>query len=98
MKIAVIGSGYVGTVTGTCLAEMGHRVICADLKEGRMNQLQEGRVHFYEEGLESLIRGNLQEGRLSFSTDIQAAVRESEVVFLCIGTPLLHICQVRKLR
>lgn len=89
MKIAVIGSGYVGTVTGTCLAEMGHQVICADLKEGRMNNLQQGKVHFYEEGLESLIRGNRQEGRLNFTTDIADAVRQSDVVFLCIGTPLL---------
>lgn len=89
MKIAVIGSGYVGTVTGTCLAEMGHHVICADVKEGRMKNLQEGRVHFYEEALEPLIRGNREEGRLHFTTDIVQAVRSSEVIFLCIGTPLL---------
>lgn len=89
MKIAVIGSGYVGTVTGTCLAEMGHHVICADVKEGRMRNLQEGKVHFYEEALEPLIRGNREEGRLEFTTDIVRAVRSSEVVFLCIGTPLL---------
>jgi UDPglucose 6-dehydrogenase len=89
VKIAIIGSGYVGTVTGTCLAEMGHQVICADVKEGRMKNLQEGKVHFYEEGLEPLIRGNREEGRLEFTTDIVSAVRQSEVVFLCIGTPLL---------
>ena len=89
MKIAVIGSGYVGTVTGTCLAEMGHTVICADRKEGRMKDLQEGKVHFYEEALEPLIRGNREEGRLTFTTDIVDAVKKSEVVFLCIGTPLL---------
>lgn len=89
MKIAIIGSGYVGTVTGTCLAEMGHQVICADLKEGRMKNLQEGKVHFYEEALEPLIRGNREEGRLEFTTDIVSAVRKSEVIFLCIGTPLL---------
>jgi len=89
MKIAVIGSGYVGTVTGTCLAELGHTVVCADTKEARMRGLQEGRVHFYEKGLEDLLRSNLQEKRLRFTTDIPEAVRESEVVFLCIGTPLL---------
>jgi UDPglucose 6-dehydrogenase len=89
VKIAVIGSGYVGTVTGTCLAEMGHQVICADVKEGRMKNLQEGKVHFYEEALEPLIRGNREEGRLEFTTDIVRAVRTSEVIFLCIGTPLL---------
>ena len=89
MKIAVIGSGYVGTVTGTCLAEMGHHVICADVKEGRMKNLQEGKVHFYEEVLEPMIRRNREEGRLEFTSDIVAAVRASEVIFLCIGTPLL---------
>jgi UDPglucose 6-dehydrogenase len=89
VKIAVIGSGYVGTVTGTCLAEMGHQVVCADVKEGRMKNLQEGKVHFYEEALEPLIRGNREEGRLQFTTDILQAVRSSEVIFLCIGTPVL---------
>lgn len=89
MKIAVIGSGYVGTVTGTCLAEMGHQVVCADLKEGRMKNLQEGKAHFYEEALEPLIRGNREEGRLNFTTDIVQAVRQSDVILLCIGTPLL---------
>lgn len=89
MKIAIIGSGYVGTVTGTCLAEMGHQVVCADVKEGRMRNLQEGKVHFYEEGLEHLIRGNREEGRLEFTTDIVQAVRDSQIIFLCIGTPLL---------
>jgi UDPglucose 6-dehydrogenase len=68
---------------------MGHHVICADVKEGRMRNLQEGKVHFYEEALEPLIRGNREEGRLEFTTDIVRAVRSSEVVFLCIGTPLL---------
>ena len=89
MKIAVIGSGYVGTVTGTCLAEMGHHVVCADVKEGRMKNLQEGKVHFYEEALAPMIRGNREEGRLEFTADIAHAVRVSEVVFLCIGTPSL---------
>ncbi len=89
MKIAVIGSGYVGTVTGTCLAEMGHQVICADVKEGRMKNLQAGNSHFFEEALEPMIRGNLEEGRLNFTTDIPQAVKDSEIIFLCIGTPLL---------
>ena len=89
MKIAIIGSGYVGTVTGACLAELGHHVVCADVKESRMRNLQEGRAHFYEEALEPLIRGNREEGRLAFTTDIVSTVRNAEVVFLCIGTPLL---------
>lgn len=89
MKIAVVGSGYVGTVTGTCMAELGHDVTCADLKEERMNQLQQGNLPFHEQGLEPLIRTNLEEGRLRFTTNIREGVRNSEVVFLCIGTPPL---------
>lgn len=89
VKIAVIGSGYVGTVTGTCLAEMGHTVICADLNEQRMKNLQSGSIHFYEEGLEPLIASGLKNKRLQFTTDVAMAVRESEIVFLCIGTPAL---------
>ncbi len=89
MKIAVIGSGYVGTVTGTCLAELGHQVVCADLNENLMANLQKGIVHFYEEGLETLIRTNLEAERLRFTPDITQAVKDSEVIFLCIGTPPL---------
>ncbi|MGE0199887.1 MAG: UDP-glucose/GDP-mannose dehydrogenase family protein [Candidatus Melainabacteria bacterium] len=89
MKIAVIGSGYVGTVTGTCLAELGHQVICADRNEARMQHLQRGEVNFYEEGLEAMLVANLETGRLSFTTDVEGAVRQSEIVFLCIGTPPL---------
>lgn len=89
MKIAIIGSGYVGTVTGTCLAEMGHQVVCSDVNQTRMHNLQQGLVHFYEEGLEALIKTNLEAGRLSFTTDIPKTVRNAEVVFLCVGTPLL---------
>ncbi|MBY0450580.1 MAG: UDP-glucose/GDP-mannose dehydrogenase family protein [Cyanobacteria bacterium] len=86
MKLAVIGTGYVGTVTGTCLAELGHDVICADVNEARIEKLQQGEMPFFEAGLEPLIRYNVQEGRLRFTTDIKEAVAESEVVFLCIGT------------
>jgi UDPglucose 6-dehydrogenase len=89
MRIAVVGSGYVGTVTGTCMAELGHEVICADVKEERMQNLQKGILPFHEQGLEPLIRTNLEEGRLRFTTNIREGVRNSEVVFLCIGTPPL---------
>lgn len=89
MKIAIIGSGYVGTVTGTCFAELGHDVLCADINEARIESLQQGTVPFYEQGLEALIRTNMDQGRLSFTTNIQAAVRDSEIVYLCIGTPPL---------
>jgi UDPglucose 6-dehydrogenase len=89
MKIAVIGSGYVGTVTGTCMAELGHHVVCSDVKEERMKNLQKGMVPFHEQGLEPLIRTNLEEGRLSFTSNIRDSVKDSDVIFLCIGTPPL---------
>jgi UDPglucose 6-dehydrogenase len=87
MKIAVVGSGYVGTVTGTCMAELGHDVVCADVKEDRMEKLAQGKLPFFERGLEPLIRTNLEEGRLHFTTNIREGVRNSDVIFLCIGTP-----------
>lgn len=89
MRIAVIGSGYVGTVTGTCLAELGHDVICSDMNEKRINQLRQGVVPFYENQLEPLLRTNIEENRLHFTTDTPNAVQDADVVFLCIGTPPL---------
>ncbi len=89
MNIGIIGSGYVGTVTGTCLAELGHNVICADVNEKRIDNLNKGEVHFYEEGLSAMISANLEAKRLSFTKDIGKAVKESSVIFLCIGTPPL---------
>ncbi|MEB3206989.1 MAG: UDP-glucose/GDP-mannose dehydrogenase family protein [Vampirovibrionales bacterium] len=90
MKIAVIGAGYVGTVTATCLAEMGHQVICADTSEERVEQLQRGKPPMYEQGLEPLLVKNLGNGRLQFTAHIGNAVRHGDIIFLCIGTqPLL---------
>lgn len=89
MKIAIIGSGYVGTVTGACLAELGHQVICADVNEKKMQNLSKGVLHFYEEGLEGLIQKHIEAKRLRFTTDIIDAVKHAEIIFLCIGTPPL---------
>ncbi len=89
MKITVIGSGYVGTVTGTCLAELGHEVVCSDRETGRMEQLSRGELPFFEPGLEPLLRTNLEEGRLRFITDNKRACQDAEIVFLCVGTPPL---------
>ncbi len=86
MRMAVIGSGYVGTVTGACMAELGHDVTCADLDVPHIERLQQGVVNFYEEGLESLIRSNLNEKRLRFTTEIREAVAGAEIIFLCMGT------------
>jgi UDPglucose 6-dehydrogenase len=87
MKIAVIGTGYVGLVAGACLAETGNDVIGADIDERKIARLNSGEVPIYEPGLEPLIASNLAAGRLTFTTDVPAAVRASEVIFIAVGTP-----------
>ncbi len=86
--VAVVGTGYVGLVTGTCLADFGNNVICVDKDEEKLAVLKEGRVPFYEFGLEELVRKNIAEGRLSFSSDLPAAARASDVIFIAVGTPM----------
>ena len=87
MRIAVVGTGYVGLTTGACLADTGNDVICADIVEAKIEALQRGEVPFYEPGLESLMRRNVAEGRLSFTTDVAKAVRASYLIFIAVGTP-----------
>lgn len=87
MNIATIGAGYVGLVAGTCFAETGNDVICVDIDESRIFALQAGRVPIYEPGLEELVGRNLEEGRLSFTTDLPVAVRQSTIIFIAVGTP-----------
>ena len=87
MKIAVIGAGYVGLVTGVCLAEIGHEIICIDNNPDKIKKLKSGKVPFFEPNLEPLIVYNVNEGRLRFSSNIGEGVEECEVVFLCVGTP-----------
>lgn len=87
MNISVIGTGYVGLVTGTCLAEMGNDVICVDVDQRKTVMLKRGRSPIYELGLEQLIRRNLHENRLSFTTDTAEAVRKSFLIFIAVGTP-----------
>jgi UDPglucose 6-dehydrogenase len=87
MKVAVLGAGYVGLVTGTCLAESGNDVTCVDTDAAKIGALEEGRVPIYEPGLEELVHRNAKEGRLRFSTDLGAAVGRAKVVFLAVGTP-----------
>ncbi|HEX8762603.1 MAG TPA: UDP-glucose/GDP-mannose dehydrogenase family protein [Candidatus Saccharimonadales bacterium] len=86
-KIAVIGTGYVGLVTGTCFAELGNDVTCVDVVKEKVEMMQKGHVPIYEPGLEDLFRRNIAEGRLNFTLDLAAAVREAEVVFLALPTP-----------
>jgi UDPglucose 6-dehydrogenase len=87
MKIAVVGTGYVGLVTGTCFAEFGVTVTCVDVDEAKIALLQQGKVPIFEPGLEELVRRNLSEGRLRFSTDLPSAVEDSVVIFIAVGTP-----------
>lgn len=87
MKICVIGTGYVGLVTGTCLAESGNDVICVDVDSKKVNLLNEGKIPFYEPGLEELVHRNVKEDRLGFTIDMERAVKESLLIFISVGTP-----------
>lgn len=87
MKIAVIGTGYVGLVTGTCFAETGNTVICVDIDEEKVNKLSNGEMTIYEPGLEKLLRRNIREGRLEFTTNLADSVNESLLILLALPTP-----------
>src|SRR5437870_11348034 len=87
MKLCVVGTGYVGLVAGTCFAEGGNDVICIDNVAEKIEALRRGVVPIYEPGLEELIRRNVSEGRLTFSTDLADAVKKSVVCFIAVGTP-----------
>jgi UDPglucose 6-dehydrogenase len=87
MKIAVVGSGYVGLVVGACLAESGNDVVSVDIDETKIAGLNEGEVPIYEPGLEDLLRSNLSAGRIRYTTDLAEAVRLSHIVFIAVGTP-----------
>jgi len=87
MKVAVIGTGYVGLVVGACLAETGNDVVCADVDEAKIGALKSGRIPIYEPGLEPLVTRNEAQGRLTFTTDVGSAVRSADVIFIAVGTP-----------
>jgi UDPglucose 6-dehydrogenase len=88
MKISVVGTGYVGLVAGTCLAELGHEVICVDKNEKKVEALNNGLIPIYEPGLDELIEKNVKESRLHFSTSMAEAVEKSLVIFVAVGTPM----------
>lgn len=87
MKIAVVGTGYVGLVTGTCFAETGNDVICVDIDEEKVESLRKGKITIYEPGLEPLFERNSRDGRLSFTTSLEEGVKDAEVIFLALPTP-----------
>ncbi len=88
MNIAVVGTGYVGLVSGTCFAESGNEVVCVDIDRERVARLKDGTVPIYEPGLEELVRRNLKEKRISFTTDLAGAISQSMVSFIAVGTPM----------
>jgi UDPglucose 6-dehydrogenase len=88
MKISIIGTGYVGLVTGTCFAEMGNQVICVDVDEKKINDLKKGIIPIYEPGLEELVQNNYKKGSLQFTLDIKEALLATDMVFIAVGTPM----------
>lgn len=87
MKLCIMGTGYVGLVTGTCLADLGNEVICVSGDENKINLLKQGKVPIYEPNLDELIEKNIKENRLFFSTDSKKSIQKSEIIFICKGTP-----------
>ncbi len=88
MNIAVIGTGYVGLVSGACFAEMGNKVVCVDVVESKITQLQAGEIPIYEPGLEGIVNKNYQNGNLNFTTSLKEALKNCEIVFIAVGTPM----------
>src|SRR5579884_832092 len=89
MRLTIVGTGYVGLVTGTCFAEVGHQVVCVDRDEAKVKTLQSGGMPIYEPGLEELVKKNVAEGRLSFTSSTREGVEKSDVIFIAVPTPPL---------
>ncbi|MBX3456722.1 nucleotide sugar dehydrogenase, partial [Ferrovibrio sp.] len=87
MRVAMIGTGYVGLVSGACFSEFGHAVVCVDKNPARIEALEQGEIPIFEPGLEDLVTRNVKAGRLSFTQDITAAMAEADAVFIAVGTP-----------
>ena len=87
MKLCMIGSGYVGLVSGVCFSDLGNTVYCVDKNVNKINSLNKGVVPIYEPGLEEILKRNLKQKRLIFTTDLKKAVNKSDIIFICVGTP-----------
>ena len=104
MNISIVGTGYVGLVTGTCFADVGNQVLCIDNDQSKIDMLNGGQIPIYEPGLEKLVKEGVKQGRLKFTTDISAAVKHAEIIFIAVGTPpnedgaadLSHVLTVAK--
>ena len=86
MKLTIFGTGYVGLVTGACLAEVGHTVVCMDVDQGKIDKLKAGVIPIWEPGLQPIVERNVAEGRLRFTPDVEEAVKHAEVQFIAVGT------------
>ena len=86
-RITVIGTGYVGLVSGAGISDFGHQVFCADINVEKIHRLQNGEIPIYEPGLDELVKRNVASQRLSFTVDVNQAVRDAEVIFIAVGTP-----------
>src|SRR3954451_17187994 len=87
MRVTMIGSGYVGLVSGACFADFGHTVCCVDKDPAKIEALKQGKMPIFEPGLSDLVAKNVRQGRLSFATDLVEPVRDAEAVFIAVGTP-----------
>jgi len=87
MKLCMIGTGYVGLVSGTCFADIGNDVICTDVDKNKIQNLNSGIIPIYEPGLDEMVKRNIKQGRLTFSDDVSKSIKKSDIVFICVGTP-----------
>jgi len=88
MKISIIGTGYVGLVSGACFADLGNNVFCVDKNKNKINMLNKKQIPIYEPGLKELINKNFIAGRLKFTTNLSNSVKKSDIIFICVGTPV----------
>src|ERR1043166_2739639 len=87
MRVTIIGSGYVGLVSGACFADFGHHVVCVDREAGKIEALARGELPIYEPGLDEIVARNLEAGRLRFTTELTGSVRDADAIFIAVGTP-----------